>query len=152
MTNNINYVKIIFILEPEDGYPPVGSEAINAIELTSGEFKLDNTPFFIEGVSLGDTVSAEQVNGDCDKYWFKKVTNQSDNKSLSIIFIDAESIENVFNKLKKYGCFCEYGEFEQGALKMLAVNVPSGSDYDQIYNFLIGYEEKEILSFAELAV
>lgn len=58
--------------------------------------------------------------------------------------------EIVFQALRDFGCYTEYGEF--GSMKMLAVSVPDESDYPEIYASLLGYETRDILSFAELAV
>ena len=145
------FEKVFFRLDVnEDGYPPVGIESLNAKKLSDGTFQLDNTPFFVEGIALGDIVSADLIPDSDERYWFDEVLAQSDNQSLSIILIDNNSSDEVALKLKALGCYCEYGEF--GNLKMLAVSVLSGCNYNEIFEYLEKLEDAETLSFAELAI
>lgn len=116
--------------------------------LEGGNFQLDNTPFFVEGISLGDVVSGELIP-DSERYWFDEVIESSENRSLSIILIEASRSEEVAKQLKSFGCYCEYGEF--GQLKMLAVSVLENCDYDEVFEYLEKLEGAEVLSFAELA-
>ena len=67
--------------------------------------------------------------------------------------LDAAFLDAVSSELKQRSCFCEYGEF--GAtkdLKMLAVSVPAGCDYDGVFKYLSECEAIEKLSFSELAI
>lgn len=58
------HVKIFFRLEKDkDDYPPEDVESLWAIPRESG-FELDNIPFFVKGVALGDIVKVEKT-GDC---------------------------------------------------------------------------------------
>ncbi len=146
-----DFVKVRFDLEvDEDGYPPVGSESLNAIVLGENIFQLDNTPFFVEGIAIGDVVEAFQTPESGDKYVFSKIISTSLDQSLSIIFLDSSVEETVFQKLKAHGCYCEYGEFRNGHLSMLAVSVPSAAKYEEIMCYLLELESQDILSVAEL--
>ena len=147
----MQYEKIQFFLEiDEDGYPPVGSETLNAIVLGSGEFQIDNTPFFATSVALGDVVLAKKTSDSGDKFLFYSHVSFSENHSLSIIFLEDTIIEDVFSKLKLAGCYCEYGEFRGGNLKMLAVSVPNTKVYNQVIPNLLKLESDDFLSVAEL--
>lgn len=147
------HVKIIFPLEvDEEGYPPVSSESLNA-SLAEDGFVLENTPFFVTGVALGDCVEAQPVHGTGARYLFSQVVRSSTSKSLSIIFLDPAVRDPVFQHLKQQGCYCEYGEFgKSNDLKMLAVSVPDSCEYDAIAAYLQDHENRQTLSFAELAV
>ncbi|WP_052556625.1 DUF4265 domain-containing protein [Enhygromyxa salina] len=143
--------KIIFDLEPdEDGYPPIGSEGLNAIGLDDGTFILDNTPFFVTEVALGDRVVAEQIPDSEGRFAFSHVLEPSSEKAISIIFLADHLGEEIFQNLRARGCYCEYGEF--GSLKMLAVSVPEACDYRDLRKYLMYHRKKKHLSFAELAV
>jgi hypothetical protein len=50
--------KVLFALEVEDGWPPVGTEGVWC-ERVEGNYKLKNVPFFIPGLSVDDTFKAE---------------------------------------------------------------------------------------------
>ena len=144
------FEKVFFPLEVDDGYPPVGVESLNAKKLGNGKFQLDNTPFFFEGISLGDVVSADLIPDSDERYWFDEVLVQSANQSLSIILIDINRSDEIAQRLKSFGCYCEYGEF--GNLKMLAVSVLEICNYDEVFEYLEKLEDVDVLSFAELAV
>ena len=54
-------------------------------------------------------------------------------ESISIIFIDDDSKEEVYQYFKKHDCYCEYGEFD--GYNMLAVSVDKDLDHEiQSYN------------------
>lgn len=144
------FEKVFFPLEVDDGYPPIGVESLNAKKLGNGRFQLDNTPFFVEGISLGDVVSVDLIPDSDERYWFDEVLFQSANQSLSIILIDINRSDEIAQKLKAFGCYCEYGEFEN--LKMLAVSVLESCNYNAVFEYLEKLENADVLSFAELAV
>ena len=142
-------VKILFGLEPdEDGYPPIGSESLNAIACEDGRYRLDNTPFFVEGVSLGDVVEAVKSVGSALN--FKRVHTQSSNTSLSIILLDADVRESLVRYLEGMDCYCEYGEFP--TMEALAVSVPATAPYADVTGHLEELEDRGLISYAELAL
>ncbi len=55
--------KLLFALDVNDGWPPVGAEGVWC-ERVDGNYKLVNTPFFIPNLALGDIFSAipDEVN------------------------------------------------------------------------------------------
>jgi len=145
------HVKIVFPLDvDEDGFPPIGSEALNAQRGTLG-FILENTPFFVTGIALGDIVEAKPTPSG--KYDFVQVIQASTNKALSIIFIDTTAKDAVCEELRRRGCFCEWGEFgKDGSLQILAVSVPDSCPYESVVAYLDRLEQDDRLSYAELAV
>ncbi|KVC72044.1 hypothetical protein WI75_02695 [Burkholderia ubonensis] len=51
--------KIVFELKIDaDGYPPVAFESMWGIEAHRGAHVIDNVPYYVYGVSKGDTVAA----------------------------------------------------------------------------------------------
>ena len=147
------YVKIVFPLDvDQDGFPPIGSESLNARPEASG-FTLDNTPFFVSGIALGDIVEAVPAPGGSGNYDFVQVITPSPNKALSIIFLDTGIKDAVCEELRRQGCFCEWGYFGRGgSLQMLAVSVPDSCPYRPVADFLDRHELNDGLSYAELAV
>lgn len=147
------FVKIVFPLEvDEDGFPPIASESLNA-RAVEGGFILDNTPFFATGVGFGDVIEALPIPNQPGAFLFTNVVRSSGNKSISVIFLDHETVENVFQALKGYGAVCEYGEFGvREKLQMLAVSVPASCDYSSIAEYLAALEVRELLSYSELAL
>ncbi|WP_181234578.1 DUF4265 domain-containing protein [Enhygromyxa salina] len=143
--------KIEFELEPnEDGFPPIGSESLHAIPREDGSFILDNTPFFVTEVALGDRIAADRILDSENKFAFSHVLEPSSAKSISIIFLVKELEQSIFDNLRDRGCYCEFAEFR--ALRMLAVSVPETCDYGALRAYLEEHEADETISFAELAV
>lgn len=148
-----DFVKIRFDLEVDgDGYPPVGSESLNAIVLGENTFQIDNTPFFVEEIAVGDVVEAFKTSDSGDKFVFSRVLSLSQDQSLSIIFLDTSFLEGVSKKLREYGCYCEYGEFNNDNLVMLAVNVSDPSVYGDVMSLLLHLGTQDLLSVAELCI
>jgi len=141
-------LKVHFRLDVDDGFPPIRVESLNAQEEPNGLARLDNTPFFAEGVALGDVVAC--TRGDAGQLEFAEVKSRSGNRALSVIFLRADAIEHVYQYLKSEGCYCEHGEF--GALEMLAICVGKSVNYDRIVAYLSDNELRGVLSFAELCV
>lgn len=54
--NHAGHVKVLFHLRVEDGWPPVGTESMWARPLSADVVEIDNTPFFVRGISCGDHV------------------------------------------------------------------------------------------------
>lgn len=151
MKNESEFRKVFFQLKTdEDDYPPVNTESLNAKRLNADRFQIDNTPFFVEGIALGDIITVDEIPESNEKYWFKKVLKQSENNSLSIIFLDNSCIDKVKSELNNFGCYCEYGKI--GSLEMLAVSVKKGKDYNLAFDYLESLEKLEIISFSELAL
>lgn len=142
--------KVHFNLEiDEDGFPPISVETINGYVEDGNLVRLDNTPFFVKCVALGDVVECAG-NASGRPFQFLRVHRRSNNRAISILFIDLSCKEEVYQSLKKFGCYCEYGKF--GALEMLAVCVEKSIDYDQVAAYLNVKEDQMWLSYAELCV
>ena len=145
------FVKVVFpLIIDEDGFPPVSSETLNARRERGNGLVLENTPFFVNGIALGDRIAGTPIPGQSRRYSFERVLLPSANKAISIIFLDIGIKEPIYQELKQRGCYCEYGEF--GKLQMLAIGVLPDCDYPAIVRYLVEFENANLLSYAELAV
>jgi len=143
-------IKVLFQLErDEDGFPPVAVEMLNASPCGVDLFQIQNAPFFVTNVSYNDVVRAvpTEIVG---QFQFESVVERSEFTALSIIIFDAEMDTFLMDLLRGLGCVIEYGEF--GVYRVLAVAVPSTTDYRSLSEQLMGLEHQELISFAELAV
>ena len=145
-------IKIHFKLTvDEDGYPPIGIESLNGDLISEGVAKIDNTPFFVEGVALGDVVNVAQINESNRKnYQFIDVEENSDNIALSVLFFEKEVGDIVHNYFSIKNHYCEYGHFP--GFSMLAISVPKSEYTNEISLFLDELQEQEIISYAELSI
>lgn len=143
-----DYVKIRFELLPDDGYPPVGVETLNALKLNEGRFLIKNAPFFIQNISYADIVEArENENGGYD---FVKCLESSDFNSISIILMNNALDVELMDFFRGFESIIEYGEF--GSLRMLAVAIPNEISYSEIKKYLDTREAEGLISYSELAL
>ena len=143
-------IKVVFHLEQdEDGYPPIAVEMLNARTLENGTFQIQNAPFFTENISYNDIVKASPTDVS-EQYRFDEVVEQSGFTSLSIIILDSSMDTFLMDLLRGLDCVIEYGEF--GVYRVLAVAVPDTTDYASLREQLQSIEDRELISFAELAV
>src|SRR5687767_12999480 len=95
--------KVIFELEQdEDGYPPVGSEALWAFEREEGIFELDNIPFFARQVSSGDLVRA--LPNEWGEWIFKEIVRASGNSTFRLYVHHESRVQKVRDDLRALGC------------------------------------------------
>lgn len=140
--------RVKFDLDVDDGYPPVSSELIYADILSDSRVKLANTPFFVEGVALGDVV--ECLKHTDDTFEYMSVIEESGNKSLSVIFIDSSIEESLYQRVKSMGHYCEYGEFPE--YSMLAISVENDRSINELVDLLSSMEDQGKISYAELCI
>ena len=141
-------MRVKFDLDVEDGYPPISSELIHGEEMSNLHVKIANTPFFVEGVALGDIVLCKPYSDGLLE--FVSLVEESGNRAISIIFIDLAAAETVYQEIKSMGHYCEYGEFPQYA--MLAVSVDKGASLSPLVSYLSELEHGGKISYAELCV
>jgi hypothetical protein len=143
-------VKILIELDPDEvGFPPVSVESLNALPLGKGLFKIENAPFFASEISFNDIVRANPTERE-NQYEFEEVVQASSFTSLSIVILDSIMDSFLMDLLRGLGCVIEYGEF--GVYRILAVAVPASTDYQALRKQLQTLEDRESLSFAELAI
>ena len=111
-------VKVIFRLErDEDGYPPEDVESLWGLRCADG-VEIDNVPWFVKGVSLGDVVSVVQASDGVLE--FERVLRRSGHSTYRILLLDQEAraLERTIAELTAMGLGVE----EDAGL--LAVDVP----------------------------
>lgn len=137
-------VKIFFQMQQdEDGYPPITVESVWAMPSENvDEYVLNNIPFFFREATFEDTVKAQEKNG---QLWFERLTVNSSNSLIRVVFHDRECESRIEQELTKLGCEVEY--FEQ--YNLLAVSIPGDIKLSDVQAYLaseadagtIGYEE-----------
>lgn len=142
--------KVVFHLEQnDDGFPPISIEMVNAKSFGDATFKIENAPFFTPNISYGDVVRAKPTDIP-DQYEFEEVVEQSEFTTLSIIIMDESMDSFLMDFFRGLRCVIEYGEF--GVYRVLAVAIPGTVEYAPVREQLQSLEDRELISFAELAV
>lgn len=137
-------LKIHFHLtQDEDGYPPVAVESLWAEAGTkSGEYVIDNIPFFVRDATIGDTVRVREEKGHC---WFDGVVSRSQNSLVRVVFFDQESVEKVSEQLVARGCIVEYSK----DYNLMAVNIPYSVNLKNVKNYLQQEVDAGAIDFEE---
>ncbi|MFE8600047.1 DUF4265 domain-containing protein [Archangium violaceum] len=136
------YVKVLFKLEKEDeDYPPVDYERLWARPLGDGLFALDNIPFFVRGISVGDVVAAQPGEGEVV---FSELVRESGSSTLRVIVFDESHVEEVRRQLQTLGCSTELN-----VSKMLGVDVPPQVALQAVRTWLMEMQSAGALEFED---
>ncbi|MFV0537599.1 MAG: DUF4265 domain-containing protein [Dysgonomonas sp.] len=98
------YQKVVFELEvDEDGYPPVGFESVWTIK-ERDYYIVDNIPFYIHDISLGDKIIVKENNGELR---YLETIEKSRNSTIRIICSNDNLWEEIINFLNLNNCSWE---------------------------------------------
>lgn len=96
------HVKVRVLLDQERGWPGTESEGLWALPLTTGDYRLENTPFFAFEMSNGDEVAA---SADSDGVlWVSGVVRRRGRMTVRIITSDRDdSLEGILAEFAPLG-------------------------------------------------
>jgi hypothetical protein len=138
------HVRIRFELSrDENGSRPATSETLWAIPTgVAGHYRIDNIPFFVPGVSMGDVVLAESGKRRLE---FVRVVEKSGHRSVGLTYRSDQVRTAVRTRLTEMGCRVERGD----SPKVLAVDIPPSVSMDEVTALLAALEEVGQLSYYE---
>ena len=123
-------VKVFFVLEQNEGYPPVGTEGLWATITPDGFYELDNIPFYAQEVSYKDVI---QAMPDVDNaLYFKQVIRRSGHSTVRVIVFDLNERDNLKRSLEELGCSWEGGSEPS----LIAVDIPKNVNVSSVLMFL----------------
>jgi len=105
-------------------------------------YEIDNIPFYIRGIALGDTISITKK--DSINY-FKQLEVESGNSTIRVLFYKLEFINVVIKHLEDNGCSWEGSNVKN----LYAVNVPLKVNYAALADYLAGFVNQNILECEE---
>ena len=115
----VDFKKITFRLKiDEDGYPPVSFESLWGISQGEHSALIDNFPYYIYGVSKGDVVAFEIVEGEC---FASAVTARGGHSTLRVFSEVFEQSEEIMQALREFGAACS----KTKGLSLFVVDIPS---------------------------
>jgi len=141
-----SHQKIVFRLErDEDGYPPSDYERLWATPLPSGNYLIDNIPFFVMGISAGDEVS---VRHEGDELFFDRLIKPSGASTFRLIPADPSASEKVRAAIKALGCSSEYNQH----VGLIAAEVPASKSIQPFLDYIVEEQERGVLDVEEGAL
>lgn len=103
---------VIFELEVEDGWPPVASERVWAFDVGDDRYVIDNVPWFVRDLAVGDVVEA--VSRDARTHpVFRRVLERSGHVTIRLICLRSGSLAGDLAKAKEP--FARLGVYVEGA-------------------------------------
>lgn len=142
----MNKTKMTFLLEKdEDGYPPDDSETLWVEELVDGNYRVDNIPFYIRGISPDDVVSGELCGG---VLLYKSLVRRSTISVLRVIFFHSDHAARVLKGLVDCGCRWEGSHLPN----FYSIEAPNSCAHEcaekllaqEVSNDVLDYEESSL--------
>lgn len=127
--------KIIFELTTdEDDYPPVSAESVWGIYQGDNCYVVDNTPYYIYGVSKGD---GELV--------VTHVTKQGGHSTIRVYANNPEKKSEIIDKLKELGASCVSNK----ELSLFSVDIPASCVFSGIDEYLSAISDGENIAYED---
>lgn len=113
-------------------------------DLGNNLFSVDNIPFIVKSVALGDIITIE-FDKEEGEYYFESFVEASGNSTVRLYFDDSVKIEDIRMELKKFGCESEV--FLQR--KIVAVDIPKTVSYKPVKDYLDNGEADKLWEYEE---
>lgn len=120
------------------------TESLWVEPLSSGRYRLRNSPFYVFGVSVEDIVFGKEEES---LLVFAGVSLRGGHSTYRIIKskdLRPESFQRYWAPLQESGC-----SYEEGPGRLLAVDVPPQADIHQVYSWLEQGEQALVWHFEE---
>lgn len=130
----------MFELEIDDGWPPVGVEALWCEE-DNGLYTLKNAPFFVKGLSVGDVFLPRFSNERKVLSW--EIVTESKNSIMWVMINNGFDINSELTLLKSIGC--NIAELKQ--LSYVSIEIPESVNFEKIKEIFSRLNE-DVLSYA----
>ncbi len=138
--------KILFKLEPDEtGYPPCDWEGLWATARENGTYEIDNAPFYVRDIGLGDIVSVTEEDGEL---YFRQLLKASSNTTVRVFVRDASKVQEIRNDLGQIGCDSELSD----SPRMFALVIPASTHLDQVLEYLDSKATAGEIDFEESAI
>lgn len=121
--------KILFVYESDGEYKIEGIWAKKGKDF----YKVDNIPFYIKNIAIGDIVSVEK---DKDELFFNEIVKTSGHSTIQIVFFEYKEKNRVLTELENFGCHWE----ESDNRNLVSIDIAPNINYKAIIQYL----EKEV--------
>jgi hypothetical protein len=129
---------VVFVLEVDkDGWPPVSSERVWAFDLGDGLYRIDNPPWFISDLAVGDVVEASAPTPSSHPV-FQRLVDRSDHITIRLICFREGPLAG--NLQRVVDAFVPLGVYAEGVqqYRMVALDVPPTAPLREVFDRLSG--------------
>ena len=141
---NLNFSRLRFPLIVEDGWPPVDAETLWGTRAGSDTYVIDNVPFFVQGIAVGDRIQAIP-DPDSPVPVFLKRLSSGGHSTIQVITMQDQVIDKVRVEVNRWNCGLEISPWPD----LLAIDIPSSSNYGLMVSFLEDLAAERELEFIE---
>lgn len=135
MNDMNNYKQVLFNLDQDgSGYPPTSLERLWVSPLETGNFQVENIPFYVMGISAGDEIKASEKNGEL---FFTELVKPSGNSTFRLFATDPTKIKSIRDDLTKFGCVSELNQL----VGVIAVEVPHNINIKPFIDYIVEAKE-----------
>lgn len=123
-------------------------ENLHGVFVADERYALDNSPFYVYGVSLGDVVTVREWNG---RLLFESVAERGGHSTYRVklpLGADHEHFERYWPKLATLGC--SYEGSSANERRLYSIDIPPGVDVGAAYAVLDEYERAGAWEFEEV--
>lgn len=130
---------LTFLLDVDDGWPPVGAENI-PVRPVNDEFEVLHPPLFVKGLSVGDVIQVSGNEAGEVSSWNHR--SRSGHSTIWILRLKAtQEIENLLANLRAMGCLTVGGNMKIGAY---SIDVPPTLQLEKVDVVLSGLDTESI--------
>lgn len=141
------HIKMLFDTTPDgDGYPPVAVEGIWVAPVDGVTFSIENIPFYVHELSIGDIVSGE-IDAE-QNLRFQSLVSASGNSTFRVIVHEARRLDDVRTEINALGVTSEVDRKQH----LIAIDVPHDVRIEPLLNHLMHLREVGVADFEEGAL
>lgn len=135
-----------FDLEVVDGWPPVSVETLWVKSLHSGKYQIDNSPFFVRGLAVGDVVEGEGTSGELLRFLGK--VSAGGHSTVWVMALTDGARLSVAAEIKELGCYVESSPWQS----LLSVDIPDQKHLDELHRHLTVLASTNQVEFVDACI
>jgi Domain of unknown function (DUF4265) len=135
-----------FDLEVVDGWPPVSVETLWVKSVGDGNFQIDNSPFFVRDLAVGDVVEGEGASGELLRFLGK--VSSGGHSTVWVMALTDKARRSLAAEIKDLGCRVEDSPWPS----LLSVDVPDQMHLDELHRHLTVLASTDQVEFVDACI
>lgn len=145
-TSNLNkktFKKLTFkIIKDQDDYPPMEFESIWGIQISENTFEIDNTPYYIYGLSKGDAVLTTTKQNEL---FGSEIISKGGHSTLRVFAEHSATRQKIRDEINKLGADCNSAT----GSSLLVIDIPPAVDFDSVDKFLSSIANGDTIAYED---